>query len=123
MCNWGGLLDPRNELVIFLLQKNSATAMNFFLERSKRNKAQFTQPNKSQLFSAQGPIYLLLNRTPGSHSSVKLNKRGLDFKVARHSQGQDDSKMKQVGGEAAAGSGPWASILSDLANLVQYEHR
>ena len=35
------------------------SSFNFYLEGSKRNKAQFTQLNKCQLFPAQGPIYLL----------------------------------------------------------------
>ena len=45
MCNWGGLLDPRSDwsgCLIFLLQQSSSPAVNFFLEVSKRKKAQFT---------------------------------------------------------------------------------
>ena len=63
MCNWGGLLDLRNDgsghLFFFLLQQSSAPAVNFLLKVSKRSKAQFTQSDKSQVFSAQGPTYLL----------------------------------------------------------------
>ena len=42
-----------------LLRQSSAPSANFFLEVLKRNKAQFTWPNSSQLFSDQGPLYLL----------------------------------------------------------------
>ena len=48
---------------IFLLEQSLAPAINFLLDVSKRSKAQFTQPDKSQLFSAQGPIYLNLTGT------------------------------------------------------------
>jgi len=47
-------LHPNNP--ISLLQLSSASPTNFFLEVTKRNKAQFY---KSQLFSAQGSTYLL----------------------------------------------------------------
>ena len=51
-CSWGGPLEPRSEWrgrLIFLLQQSSAPAINFLLDASKGSKAQFTQPNKSQL--------------------------------------------------------------------------
>ena len=55
MYSWGGLLDPRRDWcgrVIFLLQQSWTPAINFLPEMSKRTKA--------QLFSAQRPVYLLL---------------------------------------------------------------
>ena len=59
-------------VVIFLLHQSSAPAINFFLEVSERNKAQFTWPKKSQLFSAQGPSYLL-PQIPSERSDPKKN--------------------------------------------------
>lgn len=61
MCSQGGLLDSRSDRcghIIFLFQQSSVLTVSS-LKLSKRSKAQFTQSNKSQLFSAQGPIYLL----------------------------------------------------------------
>ena len=52
------LLPHSSNSLISLLQQSSSPATNIFLEVAKRNKAQFTWPNKSQLFSAQGPICL-----------------------------------------------------------------
>ena len=60
MWHWGALFDPRNDRcghLSFLLQQSSAPAINFLLEVSERSKAQFTQPDKSQPFSAQDPIF------------------------------------------------------------------
>lgn len=67
MCSWGGPPDPRSDWsghFFFLLQQSSAPAINFLLDVSKRNKAQFTQSNKSRLFSARGPStsYLIPTR-------------------------------------------------------------
>ena len=53
------LLPCSSNNLISLLQLSSVPSTNFFLAVSKRNKVQFTQPNKSQIFSVQGPIYLL----------------------------------------------------------------
>ena len=65
------LLPHHSNNLILLLQQSSAPAINFSLEMSKRNQDQFTWSNKSQLFPAQGPIYLL----PQSHSPQKLSQR------------------------------------------------
>ena len=58
-----GSLTPEGIEVVnlsyFFLQQSSDPAINFLLEASKRNNLQFTQSDKSQRFSAQGPIYLL----------------------------------------------------------------
>ena len=50
-------------LLSFYSSRAQLLPLTFSL-RCRKNKAQFTQPNKSQLFSAQGPIYLLPQPEP-----------------------------------------------------------
>ena len=45
-------------------RQSSTLVINFLHEVSEISKAQFAQPDKSQLFSAQGPIYLLFHHFP-----------------------------------------------------------
>ena len=92
MLNWGALPDPRSDwlvIVSFCSSRAQLLPLTFSLRcQRERNKAQFTWPNKSHLFSAQGPIYLL----PQIHWRLRWHKAPESW----HIQAKDCSESQSI---------------------------